>query len=323
MLTVKQLNHALALNRYRNFHRAAEAERISQSAFSRSIRALENELGVRLFDRQGAGVAPTLFGETFLRRAEAVIGETQELLREINLLKGLGAGSLKVAAGVYAAEMSAARAMGELHERHPDLYCRVQLTNWPRVPDLVASREVDLGLAEVSTLSTTNELQVDPVGNHQFIFFTRTGHPLDGQKGARIADLDNYAVVTVRLPPRVAAVFPGRTRTDKKTGELVPTIEVDDLTSALEIVATSNAFGLATPLQLEPWLQSGEMKALPFHASWMKLNYGFIYLRQRMLSPAAALYMELVKKIEKDNARRNQALMRRIASEGGGHQQEG
>jgi len=323
MFTVKQLRHAVALDRYRNFHRAAEAEGISQSAFSRSIRVLEDELEVRLFDRQGVGVTPTIYGEALLRRAETLFGETEELLREISLLKGLGAGKLEVAAGVYAAEMSAAQAMGALHEQHPNLYCRLQLSSWPQIAALVAARQVDLGVAEISTLHTTNELQIDPVGNHEFIFFTRHGHPLGGQKAVTKADLDDYAVVTVRLPPRVATVFPGRTRTDNESGELVPTIEADDLTTARNIVATSNAFGMATPLQIEPWLQSGEMKALPFHAPWMKLDYGFIYLRQRMLSPAAALYMALVKKIEKDIARRNRSLMRQITSQGAIHREEG
>jgi DNA-binding transcriptional LysR family regulator len=316
MFTVKQLGHAIALDRYRNFHRAAEAVGISQPAFSRSIRVLENELEVRLFDRQGAGVTPTIYGEALLRRAETMFGETKELLQEISLLKGLGAGKLEVAAGVYPAELSAAPAIGALHEQHPNLYCRLQLTSWRKIAELVTARQVDLGVAEISTLHTINELQVDPVGNHEFVFFTRHGHPLDGKKALTKADLDDYAVVTVRLPPRVATVFPGRTRTDKQSGELIPTIEVDDLTGARHIIATSNAFGMATPLQIEPWPKSGEIKALPFHAPWMRFDYGFIYLRQRMLSPAAALYMELVKRIEKDVARRNRSLMRQITSEG-------
>jgi len=316
MLTIKQIGHALALDRYRNFHRAAEAEGISQPAFSRSIRALEKELEVRLFDRQGTGVTPTLYGKALLRRAETMFGETQELLREINLLKGLGAGKLEVVAGVYAAEMSAARAMGALHEQHPNLYCRLKVTSWQLIPDLITSGQVDLGMAEISTLSTSSELQVDPVGKHDFVFFSRRGHPLEGKKEVTKADLENHPVASVRLPPRVAPVFPGLTRTDKETGELIPSIEVTDVTSARHIITKSNAFGLATPLQIEPWLQSGELKALPFHAVWMKTNYGFIYLRQRMLSPAASVYMELVKDIEKDIGRRNRALMMQITSGG-------
>jgi len=323
MFTVKQLSHAVALDRYRNFHRAANAEGISQPAFSRSIRVLENELDVRLFDRQVAGVTPTIYGEALLRRAETMFGETEELLQEISLLKGLGAGNLEVAAGLYAAEMSAARAIGALYKQHPNLYCRLQVTSWQRIAALVAARQVDLGVGEISTLSDAHDLQVDPVGNHQFVFFTRHGHPLDGRKAVTKAELDDYAVVTTRLPPRLATVYPGKTRADKESGELIPTIEVDDLTGVRHIIATSNAFGMATPLQIEPWLQSGELKPLPFHAPWMRLDYGFIYLRHRTLSPAAALYMELAKRIEKDIARRNRSLMRQITSEGSVDREEG
>lgn len=46
----------------------------------------------------------------------------------------------------------------------------------------------------------------------------------------------------------------------------------------------------------------------------MKLDYGFISLRDRMLSPAAKLYMKLVREIEKDLGRRNTALLHEITS---------
>ncbi|AUB80591.1 helix-turn-helix domain-containing protein [Candidatus Thiodictyon syntrophicum] len=59
MIKLQQLAHALALSRYGTFHRAAKAQHLSQPAFSRSIRALEESLGVALFDRQGAAVTPT------------------------------------------------------------------------------------------------------------------------------------------------------------------------------------------------------------------------------------------------------------------------
>lgn len=47
---------------------------------------------------------------------------------------------------------------------------------------------------------------------------------------------------------------------------------------------------------------------LPFRANWLRLNYGFITLRDRMLSPAADLFMRLVRQIEADVAARNREL---------------
>jgi len=70
----------------------------------------------------------------------------------------------------------------------------------------------------------------------------------------------------------------------------------------------SDTFGFSTPLQLEAWLLRGEVAFLPFSEPWMKLSYGFIYLRNRMIAPAASLYMELVREIEAEQGRRNREL---------------
>jgi DNA-binding transcriptional LysR family regulator len=308
MITLKQLRHARAVARHGNFHRAAKAENISQPALSRSIGALEEQLGVPLFDRQGAAVVPTLYGKVLLERAAKALGETDELLREIQVLKGLEAGSLRIAMGVYAAEMSAGRAAGELVARHPGLECRLKLTSWKDLAGLIRSHAVDLGIGEISTLEDVDELAVEPVGRHRVVLFGRRDHPLAGRERLSSEDLADYPTVTPRLPPRAVGLFPGKNRLDRDSGDLLPSIEVDDLASARLVISSSDAFGFATPLQIEPWLRSGEFSVLAFDAPWLELNYGFIYLRKRMLAPAAQLYMELVRDIEQDASARNERL---------------
>jgi DNA-binding transcriptional LysR family regulator len=317
MITLKQLRHAMAVAQHCNFHRAAEAENISQPALSRSIRALEELLGVPLFDRQGASVEVTLYGKVLLQRAGNALVETEELQREIQLLKGLETGDLKIAMGVYAADMSAGRAAGELVARHPGICCRLKLASWKDLAALVTTRKVDLGIGEISTLETEPELTVEPVGRHRVILFCRRGHPLAGRARLSADDLSAYPTVAPRLPPRAVGLFPGRTRLDRVTGDLLPSIEVDDLASARLVISTSHAFGVATPVQIEPWLRSGEFEVLAFDAPWLELHYGFIYLRNRMLSPAAEAYMELVRRTEQEVSKRNQALIAKLGREAG------
>jgi DNA-binding transcriptional LysR family regulator len=164
---------------------------------------------------------------------------------------------------------------------------------------------VDLGIAEISTLGASQELKVEAIGCHEVVLFCRHDHPLAGAKELSAAELDDYPLAAVRLPPRVADVFPGKTWEDRETGDQVPAVEVDDLASCRQIVAQSNTFSAAAPLQIEPWLRSGELVALPFRAPWLRLNYGFIHLSERMLSPAAETYMQLVRDIDKELGRRN------------------
>jgi len=312
MITLKQLRHAMALERHGHFHRAAEAEHISQPALSRSIRALETQLGVTLFDRQGGRVVPTLFGAALLKHAAATLGETDELLREIQLLKGLEAGVLQVAMGVYPAEMSAARAIGELVDRHPGIDCRVRLISWKDVAAFVTARAVDLGIGEISTLENVPELEVEPIGRPRGVLFCRRGHPLANRRQLSNDDLAGIPTAVPRLPPRGIGLFPGKTRIDPETGDLLPTVEVDNLTSARLVVASSDALGMATPVQIEDSLRNGEFRVLDYHRPWMELYYGFIYLRQRMLSPAVKAYMDIVRRIDGEMCEANEALMAEV-----------
>ena len=93
MISHRQLVHALCLFKHGNFTRAAIEANISQSAFSRSIQNLEDDLGILLFDRDTATVIPTSYGEMFLRRAAAIVADAQELEREVHLMRGLEVGS--------------------------------------------------------------------------------------------------------------------------------------------------------------------------------------------------------------------------------------
>jgi DNA-binding transcriptional LysR family regulator len=71
MHSIRQFELVKALATYRHFGRAASALGVSQPALTRSLKHLEESLGVPLFDRQG--VTPTVFGELMLSHVEAVI----------------------------------------------------------------------------------------------------------------------------------------------------------------------------------------------------------------------------------------------------------
>jgi DNA-binding transcriptional LysR family regulator len=193
--------HALTLARLGNFHRAAKAQHISQPALSRSIRSLEDALGVPLFDRQGNTVTPTLYGEALLRRAELIRRESDELRREIDLLQGLEAGTFGVAMGAFAADLSGGRALGGLVRSHPNIRCQVRVMSWRGVAEMVLARSVELGLAEISEIGSVDAFQVEPVGQHELLLYCRRGHPLMGLSQVGKEDLNAFPLALIRVPP--------------------------------------------------------------------------------------------------------------------------
>ena len=122
------------------------------------------------------------------------------------------------------------------------------------------------------------------------------------------ADLAEFPLALIRLPERLASVFPGKGEINPETGYFHPSIEIEDLSTAREIVLYSNAFSAATPMQIKPWLKRGELQVLPYSAPWLALNYGFIQLRGRMRSPAVEAFVNTVLRLEKDIGLRSQQL---------------
>jgi len=205
------------------------------------------------------------------------------------------------------------RAIGELIRLHPKVTVQSNIHEWRFIIRQVLDRSVDLGIVEISTLKDNDvKLKVEPLGQHEVVFFCRKGHPLLGRSKVSKTDLDAYPLAAVNLPPRVLKLFPGFTHISKNTGDLVPSVELDNLTMVREIVERSDAFGVTTLVQIEPWLKSGSVGILPFRRKWLKLNYGFIHLRHYQLSPAAKLLMELAHSIEIGLARQNKELMREM-----------
>lgn len=76
-MELRHLRYALTLQSHAHFGRAADALGIQQPPLSQQIKALETELGVKLFDRTSKGVHATAAGEVFLKRATEILGKLE------------------------------------------------------------------------------------------------------------------------------------------------------------------------------------------------------------------------------------------------------
>jgi DNA-binding transcriptional LysR family regulator len=76
-------------------------------------------------------------------------------------------------------------------------------------------RRADVCLAEISDVKEGEQVATEPVGQHQAILFCRRGHPLLERKSLSKSDLGSYPLVAIRLPSRVAELFPGKSKIEK------------------------------------------------------------------------------------------------------------
>ena len=111
----------LAAVRHGNLTEAAAELGVSQPALSKSIKALERAVGVRLLDRGRFGVAPTPAGEALLQHGQVVEAELRSAVSTIDALKGARGGHVLVGCGPTEANRLLPQALLRLGETHPGL----------------------------------------------------------------------------------------------------------------------------------------------------------------------------------------------------------
>ena len=292
-LSLKQLQHAVALADMGTFSAAARALNISQPALSRSIQALEKQTGARLFDRSRARVGLTAVGELVIARARLIIASTADLEREVGMTLGLSAGALKIGVAPYPAQISVATACGRLVAQHPGLELDVQVSNWQALANRVREGKVDIAVADLGAAREDDRLTTEALPRHQGWLVVRDGHPLTRRAGLAFEDVLEYPLVTSPLPSRFR--------------ELKTSIQVDTYHLMQAILEASDAVGLAVIENADAQRTAAPMVRLAIDVPWLRTDYGFIRLRDRTPSPAEVAFMELTRQVEAEIAGRKDA----------------
>ena len=120
-MNFRQLRTFVAIADAGGVHRAAVRLNLSQPAASRQIHALEDELGVRLFDRVGRRIELTSEGEDLLRRGRRLLAEAASFTERADALKKGETGLLRVGASPQVIENSLAYFLDRYRRRHPGI----------------------------------------------------------------------------------------------------------------------------------------------------------------------------------------------------------
>lgn len=300
-LDLRQLRYVLALDKHRNFARAAKSVGLTQPALSRSLQGLERSLGVRLFDRDRSRVEPTPIGERLVERARLLLTQAHNIEQDLRQMAGLEVGLLRIGAGAYPADISVGAAIGRLMRRHPGLMADLIVADWPELVRKVASEELDLVVADTDVASRDDRLSVEALPRHRGNLFCRAGHPLLERAALTLEEVRRYPIVAPALPTRVSALAARDNqglRSNLPTGTVAPEIRIGSLPLAKRIVMESDAVGAATPPQIAEAVERGQLVVLDLDLPWLTTRYGIIRLANRTPSPAAEAFMEILRAVE-------------------------
>ncbi|NYH51042.1 DNA-binding transcriptional LysR family regulator [Nocardiopsis arvandica] len=175
-MSLRQYEYALAVAEEGSVTAAAELLRVAQPSVSQQIRALERELGVRLFARTPTGLVPTVVGRAFLREAEAAVSASRraraaaragadELVGELVVVVQMGFGTRQLPG-----------ALGALRRRFP----RLEVTVFEEPSSAELERLGRQGVVDLALMAACEQSPADAhhLGDEEFVVVLGAGHRL-------------------------------------------------------------------------------------------------------------------------------------------------
>lgn len=291
-ISSRQIDAFLALATQRSFTRAAAQCHLSQPAFSALIRALEDGLGLRLFDRSTRHVDLTAEGENFLAAARRIRAEMDNALATMRDAASLRRGRVSVALLPSLAAGWLPGVLAGYRAAHPGVELDIaDMLSEPCI-ERVATGKADFALAAIR--ADTPELQAEPFCSDGFHLVCRADHPLArrGRKAAPLQakDLADWPFVHLARTSSVrqyleAAFHPQAMNT---------LMEVEQLATVMGMVRAGLGISVVPTLTLFHFHQP-DLVTRPLALPGLMRQIYLVRRRDRSLSVAAqALYAQVM-----------------------------
>jgi len=292
-----QLETFLEVARSLSFSRAAEKRFRTQPAISSQIRALEEEVGARLFDRSGGKVSLTTAGKTFQKYVEEALVSRRNVITAMAELERVPRGELVVAANEGTSLHILPEVFAEFKQQYPKVSVSVMRSEHAKILDQVVDNTVDFGV--VSLPANDNRMQVVVIHRDDVVLIAAPSHPAAKLNQPRLADLASFPVVMPKL---------GRTRDALESAfhaqGVKPNIsmELDSSELLKRFVAAGVGIGFIARSNVVEDVKAGVLTAMSVSDLAIRRDLALVFRKDKALSRAALAFIDIAVKIKNPQA---------------------
>ena len=292
-MNIKHLEHLLALADIGSFSRAAEKLFITQSALSRSIQSLEEDLGGKVLDRIGKRNELTPLGLDVVSRARHIVRDAAELRHSAKLLQGGGRGAISVGLGSGPAALLMVPLMCAAASRQGMRVAVTQGAVELQITQL-RSRQLDALVVDMRRVVPAADLNIESLVELRAGFVVRAKHPLAGKKNVTLSDLLRYPVASTPLSDEVARNLVDHYGPQANPSEMV-TLRCDDVVSLVGTMLQTDAIFLGVVAATRSGLRDGSLVELHLKPNFSgTARYAYVTLAGRTEAPVMAYFREFV-----------------------------
>jgi len=296
-----ELRHLItfrAVARSLSFTKAAAELGYVQSALTAHVKALEAELGVRLFDRVGRRVVLTNSGVSLLGYADNIL----ELAREATIAVGQSGqpkGPVTISAPEVLCTYRLPAVFRRLHEQYPGVQLLFRSTTTGALDATLiramTSGEIDVAFVLEETIDPTAGLLVGQLTDEPLAIIAAPDHPLADAPGVEAADLDGIPILLTDKGCGYRRVFE---RALHQAG-VQPAI-AGEFTSGEAVkrcVQAGTGIGVLASVSVQDELTDGRLARLSWTGPQLRLSSYLVSHNNRWVSPAAAALRDATRQV--------------------------
>jgi DNA-binding transcriptional LysR family regulator len=259
-----------------SFRRAAEELHLSQPAITQQVKALEDELGTRLFDRTGGRVVLTPAGRILKKRAAELAELAAHTQGEIAALSGEHSGLLSAGASTSIAQYVLPRMLGDFKRQHPKVKLQIRSGNTEQVVEWLVEGRISIGLIEGPALR--KDLRVEPFMEDELVLLFPAGHPWSKRKELAVEDLKGASFLLRERGSGTRRVLEqALERAGLKMREIDVAMELDSSEAIISSVEMGLGIGFVTRAAVLPRLPLGKIATASIKGMRIPRNFSFVY----------------------------------------------
>jgi DNA-binding transcriptional LysR family regulator len=293
-MTLEALHLYCEIVRLRSFSRAAAENGISQSAASQSVQLLETELRVLLLDRSKRPFGLTPEGGKFYETCRRMLESFERTRTEITAARQELGGAVRVAAIYSVGLHGISGPMERFLSLYPKARVRLECLHPHQVVEAVVKDEADLGV--LSYPPANRALTVLPLRSEPILFVCHPSHRLARRRMVNPADLNGepFVAFDANLAIRKAIDRALRRRNSKPNVVMA----FDNVETIKQAIINGTGVSLLPAPTIVKEVAIRTLSAVPFNIPDLVRPVGIIHRRNKLLTPAVARFLELLRQAE-------------------------
>ncbi|MFL6300272.1 MAG: LysR family transcriptional regulator [Terriglobales bacterium] len=290
-----QLETFLEVARHTSFSKAAEKRFRTQPAISSQIRALEDEVGAKLFDRSGGKVSLTGAGKAFQKYVEETLEARRAMLTTIGEMERVPKGEIVVGANEATCLHVLPEVFAEFKKQYPEVNVGIQRAERGKILESIIDNSVDFGVVSIPV--TDNRLTVVQIHRDELVVIAAPNHPLSKlkSKSAAVSDVVKFPLLLPKL---------GRTRDaiealfHERNLKPIISMELDSSELLKRFVAADVGVGFIARSNVLEDVKAGVLAAIPMSDALIKRDLALVFRKDKALSRAALAFIDIAVRLK-------------------------